>query len=599
MGSSGKQKSFAKYGLDWPLDVTEISIEMWMIRQGDKWLRDQGRSLLEHYQALQTLIWPEKVWHKWNILELKAYLENRIIGEMGPASSGKSFSAATNVLVDYYCFPDCTTVLFSSTEREMLEMRVWGEVKKLHRIAKERYPELPGNLIESRQRIVTDAIGLTSEGRDFRNGCCGVPCKKGDSYVGMGSFAGIKNKRVRLVADECSLMPQIYVEAISNLNKNPDFKCLALGNPKSTTDALGRICEPADRLGGWDGGIDQTGSTKTWETRFDKGICVQLVGSDSPNLDGELGIDLITQNQIDADIKFYGKDSLQFTMMNEGRMPRGEGSRRVITRAMCIKFHAMDQPVWGVGEITSVGFLDAAYGSVGGDRCIFGELRFGNDVNGKQTIGLVETVLVPVNARRTDELPEDQIAHFVHSECTRRSIPPEQFFYDSGMRTALVMALSRIWSPQVQSIDFGGPATDRPVDTGLFVTDNGRKRLKTCREHYFNFCSELWFSVQYAIEANQFRGMTEDVMFEGCNREWGKAGNNKIQVEPKEKMKARFGRSPDLFDALVTGVEGARRLGFVIARLQSPQDFDDDQTWKHDLALKARAIRQSYALIRS
>ncbi len=593
-------QEFEAFGKKWESTWNMLDVHLWLIKQGEEFLRKDPvrESLLFHYQAGQSIIWPEKVWHKWNILELKSYLENRIIGEMGPASSGKSFSAASNVLFDYYCFPDCTTVLFSSTEREMLEMRVWGEVKKLHRLAKERYQDIPGNLIESRQRIATDAIGLTSEGRDFRNGCTGVPCKKGDSYVGMGSFAGIKNKRVRLVADECSLMPQIYVEAISNLNKNPDFKCLALGNPKSTTDALGRICEPDDKLGGWDGGIDQTGTTKTWKTRFDKGICIQLVGSDSPNLDGSLGIDLITQDQIDADIRFYGRDSLQFTMMNEGRMPRSEGARRVITRAMCVKFNAMDQPVWGANEVMSIGFLDAAYGSVGGDRCIFGELRFGKDVNGKQTIGLVDTVLVPVNARRTDELPEDQISQFVLAECNRRSIKPENFFYDSGMRTALVMSLSRIWSNQVQSIDFGGPATDRPVDSGLFVTDQGKKRLKTCKEHYFNFVSELWFSVQYAIEANQFRGMTEDVMMEGCNREWGMAGNNKIQVEPKDKMKARFGRSPDLFDALVSGIEGARRRGFQIARLQTPEAENDDPTWKYDLRLRAKKFRASYQLTR-
>ena len=90
--------------------------------------------------------------------------------------------------------------------------------------------------------------------------------------------------------------------------------------------------------------------------------------------------------------------------------------------------------------------------------------------------------------------------------------------------------------------------------------------------------------------------MTEDVMFEGCNREWGKAGNNKIQVEPKEKMKARFGRSPDLFDALVTGVEGARKLGFQIARLQAEETRDDDQTWKMDLRLRAKRLKESYQL---
>ena len=66
-------------------------------------------------------------------------------------------------------------------------------------------------------------------------------------------------------------------------------------------------------------------------------------------------------------------------MMNMGMMPRGQGSRRVITRQLCLKNHAMDEPNWLDGNQTSVAFLDAAYGGVGGDRCIFGVLKFGSE----------------------------------------------------------------------------------------------------------------------------------------------------------------------------------------------------------------------------
>ena len=377
--------------------MVDAAIEMQMIRQGGTY-RGHGNGLFFHFKAFISLLWPEHVWHRWNELELQCYLNYRIIGEMGPASAGKTRSATIHVLADYYVWSDCTTVLMSSTEREMLEMRCWGEAKKLHREAQSRFPELiPGNLIESRQRIITDSRFENSEGRDFRNGICGVPCKKGGSYVGLGSFAGIKNKRLRMVADECHLMNRVFVDAIANLNKNADFKCVALGNPKDTTDALGVICEPAAHLGGWDGGIDQSPKTKTWPTRFDQGICVQLVGSDSPNLDGQLGIPLIDQKAIDADIAFYGRDSLQFTMMDEGRMPRGQGLRRVITRQMCLKFGAMEPAIWKNDKRTKIGFLDAAYGSVGGDRCVYGELEFGSDPNDRQILELTKTMLVPIS----------------------------------------------------------------------------------------------------------------------------------------------------------------------------------------------------------
>jgi hypothetical protein len=457
-------------------------------------------------------------------------------------------------------------------------------------MAKQRFPGLiPGNLIESRQRIITDSRFEDADGRDFRNGICGVPCKRGGSYVGLGSFAGIKNKRLRMVADECHLMNRVFVDAIANLNKNPDFKCVALGNPKDTTDALGVICEPAAHLGGWDGAIDQGPKTKTWPTRFDRGICVQLVGSDSPNLDGKLGIPLIDQTAIDADIAFYGRESLQYTMMDEGRMPRGQGLRRVITRQMCLKFGAMEEAVWKNDKRTKVGFLDAAYGSVGGDRCVFGELQFGSDPNDKQLLVLIETMLVPVSVE-VNELPEDQIAKFVKEQCENRGIPPQQFGFDSTGRGTLVGAFGRLWSPYVVPIEFGGKPSERPVT--WLPTDN----KITCRDYYSKFVSELWYSVALTIQSGQFRGMTEEVMNEGSMREWGIVGANKIEVEPKDKMKLKTGRSPDLFDALVAGVEMARRLGFIITMIRAKGAVQVDDGWKNQYRDRMRKLEANHRL---
>lgn len=580
-----------KYDLLWEPLESDLVIEISMIRAGGLF-KGKGNGLFWHFKRMQEILWPEKEWHRWNILQTECYLKYRMIGEMGPASSGKTNSAGTNLLTDYYCWPECTTGLVSSTEREMLEMRVWGEMKKYHRLAQDRFPQvIPGNLIESRQRIVTDSRMEASDGRDFRNGICGVPCKKGGNYVGLGSYVGIKNKRVRLIADEGHLMPRAYVDAISNLNKNQDFKCLVIGNPKETIDALGAVCEPAAELGGWDGGIDQTPKTKTWPTRFDQGICLQLPGSDCPNM--EVPEDqpppypfLITRKSIEADIKFYGKDSLQFTMMNEGRMPRGQGLRRVITRQMCLKFGAMEEPIWKDENRIKIGFLDAAYGAIGGDRCVFGELQFGQDVNGKQVMAVIETMLVPVTVTN-DDLPENQISEFVKGQCELRRIAPENFGFDSTGRGSLMAAFARIWSASVVPVEFGGRPTERLVSLDI---------RRTCREHYFNFVSELWYSVSMIIQGGQLRGLTEELMQEGCMREWGFVGANKIQVEPKDKMKLKTGRSPDLFDSLVTGVEVARQRGFIITRVAARDAYERDDGWKRALKERMEAVKRNHAL---
>lgn len=585
----GKDR-FVKYNLYWPIVTDPIFLEMDMVRHGGRWKKRDGEfageGMYHHFKAGMSLLWPHIIWHPWAEQQLKAYLEYRIIGQMGPASTGKSFVPSACALFFWYCFPNCTTVMVSSTTRESLEMRVWGEIKSLHRKAKDKCPWLPGNLIEGRQRIVADPRDEALEGRDFRNGLVGVACKKGQTFQGMEEFVGIKNKHLILLADELQFMPRTFIGAISNMNKNPDFKCVGSGNPKETTDALGVLCEPAAHIGGWDSGIDQVPKSKNWEIRFPRGICLQLCGADSPNLDGKLGIPLITQENIDADVAFYGKDSIQYSMMDMGMMPRGLGMRRVLTRNMCLKFGAMEEPIWLDGQQTRIGFMDAAYRGVGGDRCVFGELRFGVNSEHKNIVALIDTMVIPIKDGIKDD-PEDQIAVQVMEECNTRGIKPENFFFDCTGRGSLMSAFCRIWSSQVVGIEFGGPPTERIVATGIDLP---------CNQYYSKFVSELWYSVRYVIEAGQFRGLTEEVMMEGCMREWTHTKGNKIEVEPKEQMKLKSGRSPDLFDGLACGIEGCRQRGFMIERITNRRTNREEGRWKRDLKEQARQLWRNHEL---
>jgi len=607
--------TYELYGAKWQTGQDPLEREFQCIRAGGKWITQSGKEcgngIEFHFRKAQEILWPEKVWHRWNVLELKCYLKYSRIGEVGSAASGKSHSAGSNVLLDWYVWPERTTVLISTTKLEMLEMRTWGEIKMLHKLAKMRHSWIPGHLIEGRHRIVLNPKNESVEGRDFKNGLMGLACKKGENYVGLGDYVGIHNKRVRLVCDEGQFMPRAYLDSVSNLAKCPDFKALVLGNLKDSMDALGQFCEPSAAHGGWDGGIDQTPKTKTWETRWPDGICIQLPGMDCPNMDDPIGTPprfpfLITREQIAADEAFYGRDSLMFTMMNEARLPRGQGARRVITRQMCTKFRAMEPPVWKGGRITKIGFMDAAYRGVGGDRCVFGELQFGAEAESSEPqelinnivtqhinappdrtiLALIDTVLVPIKQGVT-EMPEDQIADFVKHQCEARGIPPENFFFDSTGRGSLALAFGRLWSPNVVGIEFGGGPTERNVSSDIDLP---------CNKYYSKFVSELWYSVSHVIQSGQFRGMTEEVMNEGCMREWGFVAGHKIEVEPKEKMKLKTGRSPDLFDALAAGVEGARQRGFVIKRMVSSDYRRESQKWKRDIENRHRELVKSKQL---
>lgn len=514
-----------------------------------------------HFKQMVTALWPHFDWHRWSELLLKTFVENYEIGVMGPGSSGKTYCSAIFALTMFYCYPKGTSIIMSSTTRQGLQLRIWGAIKELHKTAKQRREWLPGRVIES-QFLLTNAAqdAQPGEGVDFRDGVIGVACKVGGSFVGLSNYVGLKNDRVILIADEASLMSRGFLDSVANLRKNPFFKLIAMGNPKDRTDALGVVCEPALSAGGWDG-LEYKEETRTWRTRTNGGMAVQLCGWDTPNKDYPKGLNpyrgIITPEQIEADLEYYGRDSLQFSMMNLGVMPRDGGSRRVVTVSLCEQNGAFNEPVWSrADKLTRVLGLDAAYSGVGGDRCVLIDLMFGPAPDGKVLIAFAETpIIVPVTATKAQQA-EEQIAEFVRLYAEKNNIPPHQTGFDSTGRGTLMSAFARLWSPQVVPVEFGGKPMERPVRAN---------DPKTERDTYGKMVTALWYASRLVIESGQMRMLPREVAEEGSMREWGVSRSGLVDVEPKDKTKERMGRSPDLWDALVVAIEMARRNGFDIA----------------------------------
>lgn len=560
-----------------------------------------GLGLFEHYKRAMMLLWPEDDWHRWADLALKEILANQITVLMGPGDSNKTYSAAKFSMLDYWVYPDTTCTLVSSTDVRGLELRVWGTIKDLFNRGRSRYPYLDGIVLESLHAITTDDLE-DNEARVLKKGIIGIPCLAGGKFVGLGKYVGIKQRRVRLIADEAQLMGATFLDAISNLMGNVDFKCVIMGNPLDPLDPLGRAAEP---LEGWEKMIEPD-KTCVWKTRFQNGVCVNFVGTDSPNFDypREEGIRypyMISWRKIDAVAAFWGIDSLQYYSQCKGVLKAGLLAHRVITRELCRSHGAHTPVIWAGSARTKLYAIDAAYKGEGGDRCVGIPIEFGEAIDGKQIILCHPYELIPVSLRLSAEA-EDQIAEYVFNRCGDLRIQPQHVFYDSTGRGTLGSAFARKFgkTPPVP-VEFGGSPTKRPVRHDLFViegtSDRPEKRLKRCDEHYSKFVTELWFSVRYVIECDQMHGLQDEVMNEGCIREYGVTKGNKIELETKEDTKERMGRSPDLFDALATGVEGARRLGFKIQRLgaeiiesRDPMKFLDDLRRKQDKLLKSKRL---------
>lgn len=595
-----------KYGLKFPADTTDLEIEMYCIERGGQWKKKTdgtlaGMGMLHHWRKFQEIVWPDKEWHKWSELQLECYLKYTYIAELGPASAGKTYNIATNLLTEYFCFPYETTVLLTTDTLEGAEQKVWGTMKKLFNEAIARHPDLPGRIITGRRRIVSDDSLNDRDGADFRNGVVVVPAKKGTATVGLGAFVGVKSKRVRLAGDELHLLPKTFVDSFSNLNKNPDFKAWGGGNPKDTTDALGFIAEPANDLGGWESGIDQRPGTKTWRTRMPNGICIHLPGSDSPNNDYPDDAprwQVIGRAKMKADAQIWSVNDWHYLMMDEGRMPRGMGSRRVLTRQMAMAHHAMDDPKWKDHRRTYVASLDAAYRGVGGDRCIFSVLCFGQEAptdlatsiiadrllsqdtpssKSKNILALMYQKDIPIETTIQSgpgmmSEAEEQIVNFCKTECETLHIPPAYFYFDSGMRTGLVTAFGRLWSPEVNSVDCGGKPSEEIVGHGIDIQAD---------KYFSKRITQLWWNIRFIVEASQFRGLTEEPLNEFCQREWKQVSGNRIEIESKPEFKQKLGLSPDASDSLTIGIFGAVKSGFTIANaevIDLPDDYNPG--WK-------------------
>jgi hypothetical protein len=221
--------------------------------------------------------------------------------------------------------------------------------------------------------------------------------------------------------------------------------------------------------------------------------------------------------------------------------------------------------------------MDAAYSGVGGDRTAGAVFTFGRDIKGVWRFHAGKIVIFR-GSESTKISHSESIALQCRSLCEDQHVPPEHVFYDGTGRSELTIAFARLWSAKVVPIEFGGPATERPGFTGNRHMEGDKiGEIKTCRECYDRFVTELWFAAATCIVSDQMRGLDEDTVDEGCRRTWEEKAGAKQAIETKDDMRERTVRSPDLFDCVVCGIEGARRLGFPLGK--TPQKAARRNLW--------------------
>lgn len=566
-----------KYGCYWKAGTDPLEIEFEAIRRLGKWtFRDRkcGHGLPFHVKQAIRLLWPRRYWHRWSDLICDTFLkEPGRTGCFGPSSSQKSHHFTQCALVLFYARPKGTTVLISSTTRDDLQRRIWGYVVELDKEAREMYPDLPGHFIESEMKLLADSKDV--EGRSKKDGVMGVACKKGGQWEGLESYVGTKNDVFVMVCDETQFMPVGFLDSLANLESNDICYAAIMGNLPDVENPLGWACEPKV---GWDA-LPDTEVSRVYETKWVRGRAIQLVGLDSPNLDypedQEPYKGLIGRRYIDQCRANYGEGTTKFDMFASGKVPKAGMACTVFTKLECEKHGARNSVMWGAQPLTRGYGLDAAYSGLGGDRTVGFPFVFGRDVAGRLRIWL-GPMHVYAGSKDKATTHAEAIAMEVKQQCEAAGIPPDHVFFDGTGRSELTSAFARLWSADVVPIEFGGPATERPAFTGeTWRTDEQKGKpggtTKTCREVFDRFVTELWFALKWAIVSEQLRGMPQEAIDEGCLRKFELVRGGKESVETKEEMKERGLRSPDIVDAIVCCLEGARRLGFPLGRHTTPE----------------------------
>jgi hypothetical protein len=577
-------QKISRYGIKWDLDnFDDFKIERWMIRKGGYFQNGtitHGNGLFFHYKQAQMVLWPDKDHHRWSDLQLKTILEQRITVIQGSKDTGKTHVALARYgLTDYFCFPEDTLILISSTDLRGLELRVWGEIKDMLEAARERFDYLPGHVLDSKHGVFTDSVTDDTAIRDLRKGIICIPCIGGQGeWVGLEKYVGIKQKRRRLLGDEVSFMHINYVTTLSNLDKG-DFKGVFVGNPiGGNGKALDKLAEP---VGGWES-IGEVTETKTWKNKYD-GITINLVGPDSPNFDKDRIKHypyLIDQEDVDRAIKRYGKDSSAFWSQIMGVRKTGIDAHKVMTVEMIQNKGGFEEATWEDTNLTHVIGIDAGFG---GDLCKLEWITFGNSIAKEQIMQFRETILIPVAVGSKDTV-EDQISYGTKAFCDMNKVPYGNVFFEAGMWASLAISMARILSSEVNAVNFGGAATDRPVDYDTYVWDEKeqKRRLKKCSEHYSKFVTELWFSVRAVVDCKQARHFSRTAADQFALREWYFVKENKYELETKDEYKKRTEESPNDADAVSVAVEGARRRGFkiksgdIFVEKKRPNKFESD-----------------------
>lgn len=535
-------ESFEKYGRIWPIEATDATIELIGFRENFS-PESGGLGKYGHFKKVVDLLWPYDPkknksgfhWNPWAERIFEEACKWNYLGISGPKSSSKTHCIGIWGLVNWLCDPFNTLVLVTTTSVREARKRMWGVIRERHL----QVPGLPGRIVDSMGKLILDEAGSD------RSSITLIPSAKDKEKEATEKLIGLKNKRVFLLVDEATDVSPAIFEAIHNLDSNPYFQCIALGNFASAYDPFGQFIAPKVTWNNVNAEMDG------WETS--RGYCIHLDGERTPNLDAEDQWPfLLTSRQLREAREFQGENSLSYwRFIRSFPSPIG-AEQNIYSEADLRRYDGETQPKWD-GAPTKVAGFDPAFTN-GGDRSVLYVGSFGKLDTGVYGLAFGKPHILREDSTKANEPRNFQIARMVKEICQSEGILPEHLAIDAtGAGDPFCDILSELWSSRIYRVKFGEKPSNLPI--------SGVSPIKSS-EKFSNRVTELWYVGVEFLRSGQLKGISPDLARELTSRKYSTLSGGKLIVEPKKDMKARMGKSPDLADAALIMLDLCRnRLG--------------------------------------
>lgn len=562
---------FTVFGLNFPREPNALEAHLAAFLHNPS-AEAGGMGRIEHFWAVVDILWGKKNKAKklkyfernpWTDRMVAAACEKQYLALAGSAGSGKTEFAAVWALVNWLCSPHNTLVFCTSTSLKESNRRIWGRIKSFW----QTIPGAPGKLVDSMYVIRTD--NKTGTFSDEQGIAC-IAGEKKDEKEAVGKMIGAHPERLILIIDEMpEITEAIMTAALSNMAINPFFQMIGLGNFKSMYDTFGMFVKPKKGYG------SITVDDEEWET--DLGVCLRFDGMKSPNITGGCDqYECYNSTNLASHRKAYGEDSSEFWRMCRS-FPAPLGTLDVLYSDADFLAGKAGDPVpcgdvaW-LGPRTRVSALDPSYTN-GGDRSVQWLGWWGPLTNGITVLYFDKYLLLRDSAGT--KVPRDyQIVRQFRDNCIKESVAPDHAAFDGTAASAFASIMYEEWSPNIIKVEFGGAPSDMLVSEG---------EPKTAKEAYDRRVSELWGVGREFVRGGQLRGLQHDVCRELKARKFEtmkRGANVLIAVEPKQKMKARVGFSPDLADSAMILIELCRqRFGFTPGSIHGVSKVQRTGTW--------------------